>query len=52
MVRTIKGHTNQSMVRTTSDKQTPRTFQGFFKDKDILILQTRHSLTPFDHSIA
>ena len=43
---------SNNMVRTTSDILISRTFQGFFKDKDILILQTRHSLTPFDHSIA
>ena len=44
------------MVRTTSDKQILRTFQGFFKDKlqftrTKIYLINWHSLTPFDHSI-
>ena len=40
------------MVRTTSDKQIPKIFQGFFKDK-LKFSRTRlinqHPLTPFDH---
>ena len=43
-----------NMIRTTSDKQISRTFQGFFKHK-LLFSRTKiylihpHSLTPFDH---
>ena len=44
------------MVRTTSAKQTSRTFQGCFKDKlqfsrTTIYLINWHSLTPFDHPI-
>jgi len=44
------------MVRTTSDKQISRTFQGFFTDK-LQFLRTKiycinsHSLSPYDHPI-
>ena len=45
------------MVRTTSDKEISRTFQGFFRDKIQLsrtkiYLINRHPLTPFDHPIS
>ena len=45
-----------NMVRTTSDKQISRTFQGFFGEK-LQFLRTKiylinqHSLTPFDYPI-
>ena len=44
------------MVRTTSDKQISRTFQGFFKDK-LQLLRTKiylinlHSLSSYDRPI-
>ena len=45
-----------NMVRTTSDEQISRTFQGFFGEK-LQFLRTKiylinqHSLTPFDYPI-
>ena len=53
----LKSNSSIFKVCTTSDKQISRTFQEFFKDKlqfsrtTIFLLNSRHSLTPFDHPI-
>ena len=51
----LSGH-NWHTVRTTSDKQISRTFQGIFKDKlqfsrSKIYWINQHCLTPFDHPI-